>query len=179
LSRPTEIIKRLAQRKAATAELTETKRLQLEWWSFYADALASSKGVPSVQTPRAQHWLDVALGRSGFHLSNTVNTFDNTIGVRLYMRHRSGAEAALEQLLQSRDAIEKEIGEKLAWDPNPDARDKTVTVSREADITRRDRWEEYCRWMVDMTVRFRRVFSPRVRELDLENSDVEEELVVD
>ena len=66
-----------------------------------------------------------------------------------------------------------QIGE-LVWDPNPDAQDKVISLQREADLSRRDQWPEYCRWMVETTERFRTVFGPRVKKLDLER--VQEEV---
>jgi len=169
LSRPAEAIRTATVKKAAT--LSPLRKLQLEWWTTVRDALLKSKAVPSAQSPGPRHWYNVALGRSGIHLSNTANTFDNKIGVRIYMRHKYGAEAALAQLLDSKEEIERELGTTLLWNPNPDARDKTIVVYRDADISKRDKWPEYCEWMVDMITRFLTVFRPRIKELDLESSE--------
>jgi len=98
-------------------------------------------------------------------LSNTANTDDNRIGVRVYLRQRHGGEAALTQLLGWKEEIEREIGQPLQWNPNPENRDKTIAVYRDADLSRRDKWPEYLDWMVDMTRRFRQAFAPRLRLL--------------
>lgn len=165
ISRPAEIVRQAAATKAA-GELTEAKKLQLEFWTMFRDALLSGKAVASAQTPRPQYWYDVALGRSGFHLSNFVNTWEERIGVRVYLNNRI-AQAALEILQADRVAIESEIGASLEWDPNPMNRDKTIVLSRQVSLTDRAQWPEYIRWMVEKTVAFRKAFAPRVQGLDL------------
>jgi len=158
----------------ASGALSATKKLQYEWWTAFRDALAARKVVSSTQSPRPRYWYNVALGRTGFHLSNIADTYANRIGVRLYMRNKYNAEAALQQLQEQRSEIEREIGQPLSWDPNPETIDKVVALYREADLSKRERWPEYIDWLVSATDRFRRVFGPRVKELDLGPSEPEE-----
>ena len=178
VSRPAEIIRQAAVTKSG--ELSSTRQLQLDWWTAFRDALLTSKVVASGQTPRPQYWYDVALGRSGMFLSNSANANDGRIGVRVYLSERQGGNHALEQLLKDRASIEEEIGHQLQWNPNPENRDKTIAVYRDADLNNRAGWDEYIQWMVDMTKKFRRTFGPRVKKLDLEKpgdrSDSEDEL---
>ena len=165
ISKPADIIRQTAITKASE-NLSETKKLQLEFWTKFREKLSKRKEIPSVQSARPQYWFDVSLGRSGIDLSNTANTFDNKIGVRVYIGNKV-ANVALPQLLQMREEIEAEIGEKLEWDPNPENLDKTIGLKRDADLTKRDNWEEYLDWLTDMTIKFRKTFSKRVKSLDL------------
>jgi len=165
ISKPTDIIRQTAITKASE-NLSETKKLQLEFWTKFREKLSKRKEIPSVQSARPQYWFDVSLGRSGIHLSNTANTFDDKIGVRVYIENKV-ANVALPQLLQMKEEIEAEIGEKLEWDPNPENLDKTIGLKRDADLTKRENWEEYLDWLTDMTIKFRKTFSKRVKSLDL------------
>lgn len=165
ISKPADIIRQTAITKASE-NLTETKKIQLEFWTKFREKLSKRKEIPSVQSARPQYWFDVSLGRSGIHLSNTANTSDNKIGVRVYIANKV-ANVALPQLLQMKEEIEAEIGEKLEWDPNPENLDKTIGLKRDADLTKRENWEEYLNWLTDMTIKFRKTFSKRVKSLDL------------
>ena len=165
ISKPADIIRQTAITKASE-NLTETKKLQLEFWTKFREKLSKRKEIPSVQSARPQYWFDVSLGRSGIHLSNIANTFDNKIGVRVYISNKV-ASVALPQLLQMKEEIEAEIGEKLEWDPNPENLDKTIGLKRDADLTKRESWGEYLDWLTDMTIKFRKTFSNRVKNLDL------------
>ena len=174
VSRAPDIIRKSAVRNVER-QLTEGKALQLEWWTDFRNALQQSNVVPSVHSPRPQYWYNVALGRTGIHLSLTANVTDHKIGVRVYMRGKYNADAALSQLLEHKDEIETEIGETLLWNPNPSATDKVIAIYRDADLNRRDHWNEYCDWLVDMTRRFREAFSSKVRDLALDEIEGEED----
>lgn len=172
VAKPAEVAAKAAV-AVGSAELTEVRKLQLDWWTAFRQALVESKAVPSARAPRPQYWYDVPLGRAGIHLSNIANTYDNRIGVRVYLRQRHGGEAALAQLLEWKQEIEAEIGQPLQWNPNPENRDKIIALYRDADLARRDKWPEYLEWMVDVTRRFRQAFAPRLKLLHLSIEDVE------
>ena len=107
-----------------------------------------------------------AIGRSGFTLSNIANTDQGRIGVRVYISNKV-AGPALEQLLSQREDIEKAIGAKLQWDPNPENSDKTIGQYKDVDLDDRDKWPDYSDWLVDRVAKFRKVFGPRIKKLDL------------
>jgi hypothetical protein len=166
LSRPSEVARKAAVTKASAA-LSDAKKLQFQWWTEFRKALLEQKVVTSAQAAAPRYWHNVALGRTGFHLSNICDTYANRIGVRVYMRHKHGGDAALAQLLEQKQDIEAEIGQPLIWNANPEALDKTITLVREVDLNDRERWPEYLSWMVRMTEKFRTAFAPRVRKLSL------------
>jgi len=165
ISEPSEIIRQTAL-SAHSEELTETKKLQLKFWTEFRKRLLATNKLPSVQSARPQYWYDVSLGRSGIHLSNILNTYDNRIGVRVYISNKV-ADAALPQLLDMRKDIEQEIGIELEWDPNPDNRDKIIALNLNADINQNDKWDEYLSWLIKYTLKFRGTFSNRIRDMDL------------
>lgn len=165
VSRPNTIVKQATAAKA-TGQLSEARKLQLDFWTAFRECLLAKKVVSSAQTPRPQYWFDVALGRSHFVLSNIANTYENRIGMRVYMSNKV-ADAALEQLLPQKDEIEKELGEKLQWNPNPEKRDKIIALYRDVNLDDRKQWPEYCDWLVDRVAKFRKVFGPRIKSLRL------------
>lgn len=165
VSRPAEIVREATATKSG--ELSETRRLQLDWWVAFREALVASKIVGSTQSPRGQPWYDVALGRTGVYLSNVATSYNNRIGVRVYLHGKSGGDSALEQLSAEREAIERKIGEPLQWNPNPENKDKVIAIYRDADLLDRNTWPEHIAWMLDMTRRFQDAFRPRVKKLDL------------
>jgi hypothetical protein len=170
ISRPSELVRGGNAAKSAS-NLTDAQTLQFEFWTLFQKSLLEKKVLPSAQTPRAQYWFDVALGRSNINLSNIVDTYASRIGVRVYIKHFI-ADAALAQLGAQRDAIEREIGAKLQWNPSPEKRDKIIALSRSVDLNDRNKWPEYVDWMVEMTAKFRTSFMPRIRamKLDTESS---------
>jgi hypothetical protein len=165
VSRPADIIRQAAL-TSRPEELTEARKLQLDFWTQFRERLLATGKLPSVQSPRPQYWYDVSLGRSGINLSNIVNTYDNRIGVRVYISNKVAA-AALPQLLDMKSDIEEEMKVELQWDPNPENRDKIIALLRDAELNDREQWEEYLDWMTETTLLFRGAFSQRIRDMDL------------
>lgn len=50
---------------------------------------------------------------------------------------------------KNKDAIEKEIGEKLSWNPTLEKCDKIIGLFGNVDVSNCDTWPEYCGWLVD------------------------------
>ena len=168
VSQPNEVVRSATAAKEFES-LTETRRLQLDFWTLFRQRLLDAKVVTSVSAARPRYWFNVALGRANVFLSIIANTNEGRVGVRLYMRNMV-ADEALQQLEPERMAIESEIGGPLQWNPYPNKRDKIISCSREADLARRESWPEYCDWLVDQTAKFKRAFTPRVRALRLNNA---------
>jgi hypothetical protein len=160
ISRPTDVARKVAKSKA-TENLTDAKKIQLEFWTEFRNRLLATKKVTSCQMARPQYWHNVSLGRSWIHLSNTANVPDKIIGVRVYIRGKV-SDVVLEKLMTHREAIEQEIGEPLNWNPNPDNKDKIIAIYRDADLFEQEKWPEYQAWMIDMNLKFIDAFKPRV-----------------
>ncbi len=170
--RPTKII------GTTRGELSDVKKLQLEFWECFRASLLASGRLPSVRSARAAYWYNIALGRTGVALSCIADTWGNRIGVRVYLRGRYGAEEAIEQLRADQQPIEAELGFPLVWDPNPEKSDRTIAAERPADLDNRDSWEGHIQWMTETALKMREVFAPRVRALDLSklaDSDFDED----
>ncbi|MDY0090991.1 MAG: DUF4268 domain-containing protein [Flavobacteriaceae bacterium] len=160
--KPNDAVMRVA-RAIATDELTESKRFQFEFWTKFRDKLALTRAIPSLQTPRPQYWFDVTLGKSNIHLSNTCNTDQNTVGIRVYIGSRI-VDTMLPYLESRKAEIETELGEVLTWNPNPDNRDKVITLTKTTDFRNEKQVDEALDWLVQKTIHFRTVFAKIIRQ---------------
>ncbi len=153
----------IAARQAAKGveELSETKKTQLEYWNQFRDLLAETKKIPSIQTPRAQYWFDVSLGKAYITLSNIYSPTENKVGVRVYIGNR--LQGMYDYLLNMREEIEIELGEKLVWNPNPENQDKVILLTRDVNLQNNNEWVDSINWLVHKTVQFRKTFSRRVK----------------
>ncbi len=156
ISKPNQAVRQAARSKAVD-DLSENRKFQFEFWTRFKEKLAKTKKIPSLQTPRPQYWFDVTLGKSHIHISNTCNTDDNTVGVRIYIGNKI-AETMLPFLEARKTEIETAIGKKLIWNPNPDNRDKVILLQYPTDFSDQLKVEEALEWMVNYTVKFREVF---------------------
>ena len=162
VSKPNQAVRQAARSKAVE-DLSENRKFQFEFWSKFRDKLAKTKKIPSLQTPRPQYWFDVSLGRTNIHISNTCNTEDNTVGIRIYIGNKI-ADTMLPFLEIEKIEIEKSIGQKLEWNPNPDNRDKVISLLHSTDFRDQLKFEESLNWLVNYTVKFREVFSKLIKK---------------
>ena len=162
ISKPNLAVRQAARSKG-TDDLSDKRRFQFEFWNKFKDKLAKTKKIPSLQTPRPQYWFDVTLGKSYIHISNTCNTDDNTVGVRIYIGNKI-ADSMLPFLESKKDEIEKSIGQKLSWNPNPDNRDKVIILQHTTDFADKEKLEEAINWLVDYTIKFRETFSKIIKQ---------------
>ena len=162
ISKPNQAVRQAARSKASE-DLSDKRKFQFDFWSKFKDKLAKTKKIPSLQTPRPQYWFDVTLGKSYIHISNTCNTDDNTVGVRIYIGNKI-ADTMLPFLESKKDEIETSIGQKLIWNPNPDNRDKVIILQHTTDFEDEKKLDESLNWLVDYTIKFREAFSKVIKQ---------------
>lgn len=146
-------------------DLTETKQLQLEYWTAFRDHVSENSKALKSQKPLPQHWTNFAIGRSYFHMSALVNTWERKIGVVLTLGGPN-AKAHFQMLYADKEAIEAAVGCGLEWRENPDKKESGIWLRTDLDPTRRDTWPEQHRWLLEKLEIFRKVFAPRVKTLD-------------
>jgi len=162
VSKPNQAVRQAAKIKS-DEELSDAKKFQLSFWNKFKEKLAKTNKIPSLQTPRPQYWFDVTLGKSNIHISNTCNTWENIVGVRIYIYNKI-AEEMYPFLYSKKDEIEEKIGQQLTWNPNPDTRDKIIALHHKTDFNNEQKIEESINWLVDYTIKFREVFSKIIKQ---------------
>lgn len=163
VSRPNLAVRQVAKKKG-NKELSEVKQLQLEFWEEFREKLEKTKKIPSLQSASPQYWYDVTLGKAGVHLSNRCNTFANTVIISVYISNKI-ADTMLPFLESRKSEIEMAIGESLQWNPNPDNRDKIIALYHQTDLFDPEKREAALNWLVDQTIKFRKVFSRIIKEV--------------
>ena len=138
----------------ASAGLSDTKILQLDYWQAF-NQYAFTK-IPfakefSQRKPQPQHWYDLSVGSSTYHICLTVNTQKNLIGTEIYI---SNDKETFEQFRSHSNEIEKEFGTKLQWRAaNKDCR---IIASTSGNIKKsEENWNAYFDWYCDMSLKIK------------------------
>jgi len=90
--------------------LTETKKLQEEYWTQFRDLIESKDTPLRARKPKPQHWYNNPIGKSGYKLQFTVNTVENRLYAQLIIKDDPEAYQSLEQQ-------KEEMGESFIWHP--------------------------------------------------------------
>lgn len=145
--------------------VADPREFQLDFWTKFKAKLEATGKIPTLQTPQPHNWYNVRIGRSNILLNNVCNTQKNFVGVRLYIRS-SVVDLYYPALEAKKDEINKALGCEPIWDANPDARDKTIAINYQTDLTDPERMEEALDWMVRQTIIFHSVFSKEVKGIN-------------
>ena len=148
-------------------ELTETKKLQLQYWTEFQQFMKKRQSPVRPQKPRPQHWMNFSIGRSSFGLFTVTNTAEKRIGVGLAMTGPNG-KAYFHLLSIEKEEIEKQFGRELDWRELPAGIESHIMVNKlDSGLLNTQRWEEYRIWMAEMLEKFTIVFKDRIKNLDV------------
>ena len=136
--------------------LTETQRIQLSYWQAYKEQAASNPEFARMfnpQKPSPQHWTDLAIGSSAYHITLRINTQKKRIGVDLYISDDKALFAQVRDKLEE-FATENEVAYAF-W--GEDTKSSGFRIFRErCDIrSNSSKWTEYIAWQLKWAVALR------------------------
>lgn len=115
-------------------------------------------------------WWMVGIGRSGFGVGLAF-TIDNKFKVEIYIDtgKKEFNEFAFTELKENSVSIHERIGKELIWDPLPDRRASRIYLERDGTIDdENNKLEELIEWAAPLMVKFREVFSPLVKNIQID-----------
>lgn len=146
--------------------LTETKSLQLEYWTAFRDFLLEQSSPIRPQKPYPQNWANFGVGRAGFSLDGLLITTENRIGVALTM-YDNNAKAYFGLLRESKADIEIALGFELDWMELPERKSSRLfDFWKDTDPLDKDQWPAYREWMKGRLEKLNEVFRPRIKALN-------------
>lgn len=154
-----------------TGDLTEAKRLQLEFWTAFREFVNGRQTAIKPTKALPQHWMNIALGRSGIQLSAVASHWDSEQGS--YESHELRAEVVThgpssktfyKQLVDQKAAIEAEFGEPLTWYEGT-GKQCRIYLRQSTMIDDKGKWAEQQAWLLQALEKLHRVFGPRARLL--------------
>lgn len=157
-----------------TTGLTETRQLQLAFWTQFRSYLLDNRSTVNPTKPLPQHYMALALGRPGFTLNGVVSSWDveaeaygaGELRAEVVISHER-AKAFYEALFAQKQQIESAFGEPLTWHNPPNARRCHTYARRAADIRDRAQWPEQHAWLKSKLEALDRVFRPIIRTLEV------------
>lgn len=101
-----------------------------------------------------QHWTNISIETQTSRF--TINTREGAFGAELYI---SDNKDLYTKLLQSKDQIEAELGEKPEWMELPARKASRIRVSKEGFFDDQTKWESEFEWLLNEAEKMQRVFS--------------------
>ena len=154
-----------AASKIANEDVGETKVLQLKFWTALNDAIKSKDDTPlKVQKASPKHWHTFSIGKSGVHMSMTFNSKEDVLGIEVYVVKD---QSIFESLEEDKNQIEKEIGQKLSWQPLPGRSASRIKLDRNNSVLDNESdWNNYIDWSIENLEKFYHTFKSRLKNID-------------
>ena len=139
-----------------SAKLSETKKLQLNFWSNLKEYAEKINAGISFRKPRPQHWYDISFGTSEAHIALTVNTQKDEISCEIYI---PDSPETFSLFYDNKEDIEKAVGDDLKWHELPEKKASRIKKVKEFSITDdNENWQEAFDWMIKQVKSFTEVF---------------------
>ena len=131
--------------------LSEHQKMQLEFWQAFIDYAFNNDEFKKTFTQRKaqpQHWYDVSVGSSVYHIAFTINSQKKKLGAEIYIHND---KETYEHFKKSAVEIEQEIGSEIVWrEANKDCR---ILVLHDGDVKKgSDSWTQYFEWFCKMGI---------------------------
>ena len=140
----------------AVEGVSDTKKLQMKFWQAFAEYAFSNTSFAQCFKKRKaqpQHWYDLALGSSAYHLGFSVNTQKKRIGVEIYI---NDDKEIYKKFMAVRDQIETEFGDKLEWIEATKA--CRILATHAGDIKKgTETWNELFDWYMSAALKMRAI----------------------
>lgn len=135
--------------------LTDTKLLQYNFWNGFKEYALSHKTKLRLRKVYPQHWYDISMGNSKSHITLIVDTQNKAIRCEVYI---PDSKEMFKTFYENKDKIEQELNEKLEWLELPGRKASRIVLTRKADISDEENWEEYFIWLKEKAENFVKVF---------------------
>lgn len=176
VAKPNEWTKAGGAKRRDDSDTSPRKILQKEFWTEFRKYVLSQKTFIKPTKPRPQHWMNIAIGRSKFHLSAIIMVKEEAITVDLWIKGPS-RYAHYKLLEDEKEQIESEIGEKLIWYELPDKKSSHIRLLHEnIDPKKKADWKSIQQELLQMLEAMYRTFSERVKKLDAGEYESEQDM---
>jgi hypothetical protein len=156
--------KKKAQRPEG--ELSETEKLQEEFWTQFRDRIETRETPLSTRKPKARSWYGVSIGKTGFNISFIFDSQESMLRAGLVIEDDADAYRKLEE---KREDINQELDKDLVWNKPKETRSgkerSKLMFSKETDVTDQERWDEYLDWMIERGESLHDAFHDRIQQL--------------
>jgi hypothetical protein len=164
VSKPNDWTKQV-KRSTSTQPTTETKLLQEKYWRGLKDFMESERSFVKMQNPLPQHWTNIAIGRSNFNLSASVNSRDNTINIWLNIGGEQAKENYDKLYETAFNNSMTEVSEDLVWNKMDGYKMSAITLKAEGNFANMNEWSSQFQWFKENLERFTKYFKPKIAKL--------------
>ena len=155
-----------ATSKQETGELTDTKKVQLEFWQNFSEYMSRNRShLFKTQSPLAQHWMNIAIGRTGFYISLNVNSKENKNAIQLWINTTNPKETFDKMFADHQADSLTKISPDLDWQRLDNRKQCVITLSKPFTFTDKATQQDQFKWFKEFTEKYITFFKPIIKNL--------------
>lgn len=137
--------------------LSDTDLLKLEFWTGFNDAMSNNNEFTRNFHARKafpQHWYDLSIGSSAYHVALTINTQKQSIGADIYI---NDDKELFERFKTHKDEISTMLNSEVEWREAKKA--CRIFITTNINPKKRDCWPKAYNWFLEKAIVFKDVAS--------------------
>ena len=144
---------------------SETENLKYDFWSGFCEFMGNNPSkLFHPQSPSYAHWMNIAIGRSGFQMCLLLNTQEQKVTVQLYLADDK-EKKYFDRLFAKKDEAEERIGVLLDWKRLDGKKSSTVNYYKNVNLSDASMRNDIYSWFKDYTEKFIDYFRPIIKKL--------------
>lgn len=135
--------------------LSGAKQIQLNFWQQLSEWIKSNELYSTEFSPRKaqpQHWYDLSVGSSSYHVGLTLNTQKNRLGAEIYIPDDKEKFAKFKEHAEE---IEGLVGNKVEWREATKA--TRIITLQSYDINNETQWPQAFEWLMNKATIFKQI----------------------
>lgn len=140
--------------------LNETQKLKLNYWQSFVEVMRDNATYTNnftIRKANPQHWYNLSLHSSSYHIGLTLNTQKNSIGCEVYI---SDDKDLFHKLEESKDEFKKAFGGEVEWIEATKA--CRILVRKSMNVKKQENWNTCFDWYLEKSL----IFKKLMKDLD-------------
>lgn len=170
ISKPNEWARTVQEsaRASTSGEISDHKQKQVQFWQSFNDYM-DGKSFVRCTKPLPQHWMNHAIGRSGFKLASVISSYsyetrEPEIRAEFCIDGKNSKEFYL-SLENQKQEIENEFGQPLVWYSAPNVKSCRIYTQSAMSFLYEQKWNEQHEWLRLNLEKLHQIFVNRVKNL--------------
>lgn len=137
--------------------LSNTDLLKLEFWTGFNDAMSNNdefKHHFRARKASPQHWYDLSIGSSAYHVCLTINTQKQCIGADIYI---DDDKELFAQFKIHKDEIANMLNSEVDWREAKKA--CRICISQDINPKKRENWQKAYSWFLEKAIIYKEIAS--------------------
>ena len=137
--------------------LSDTDLLKLEFWTGFNDAMSNNdtfKHHFRARKASPQHWYDLSIGSSAYHVCLTINTKKQCIGADIYI---DDDKELFAQFKSHQEEIASMLNSDVDWREAKKA--CRFCISTDINPKKRENWQKAYKWLLEKAIIYKEIAS--------------------